>query len=236
MAYNISEDLRSTGNVSDLSNWASNYKEGHITTNHDMSMANLANPDDCIIVAGPPRLRNNDAGDFPVVGVVNGIQYTESSQIAPMKAIGSRRHIFSKSNLPVQGSISHLVLFGKNMFRALYQAININNEMTQHPNTKLLGKREEPDSLWLHNLEEDLFRIPFGLGIIFSLPKLMASTTYGEQYLGGEYIECCVLQSKTTSIQTGQTMVMEQVQFMADRVIPWNAFGSVPGVGTPVAA
>ena len=224
MSYNIYSDTN-VQPTTDISQWISQYKEANIEAAHIESMATLGTPDECLIVAGPPRLSEGVNKDFPIVGMINGLQYTESSQVQPLKAIGSRRHIFSKTNLPIQGSIQRLVFVGRNLFRALYGEIELDTELgLRAQNAKVAGNKSHgKNAAWLHNLEEDIFRVPFGLGLIYSCPGAV-SKNGGYRFLGGEYLECCVLQSRTTSIQSGQTMIMEQVQFMADRVVPWEAY------------
>lgn len=226
MAYNIYNPTSDGGQtqITTIDNWAGAYKNANLESAHIESMATLGTPDECLIVAGPPRLV--DAGtELPVVGMVNGLQYTESSQVQPLKAIGSRRHIFSKTNLPIQGSIQRLVFVGRNLFRALYGEIELDTTLgLQSQNAQVAGRKSHGvNTAWLHNLEEDIFRVPFGLGLIYSCPGAIAKNG-GYQFIGGEYLECCVLQSRTTSIQSGQTMIMEQVQFMADRVVPWETY------------
>ena len=217
----------------DVTQWVENYKEQNLESSHDQSMATLGTPDECLIVAGPSRLSTDTQKGYPVIGMANMVQYTESSQIQPMKAIGSRRHVFSKSNLPIQGSIGRLVIAGRNLFRALYQGTEIGTSLglnARNAKISALGwENTDETTPWLHNLEEDLFRVPFGLGFVYSCPGALANKGVTETaYIGGEYLECCVLQSRTVSVQTGQTIIMEQVQFMADRALPWVAFKGKP--------
>ena len=96
--------------VSDISGWVSAYKEAFVEHQHDLSQLTLVLPDDCLIVVGPPRLAHA-SGDsaFHPVGFINNLQYTETRQVQPLKALGSRRHIFSATNAPVQGSIARML-------------------------------------------------------------------------------------------------------------------------------
>lgn len=75
--------------------------------------------------------------------------------------------------------------------------------------------------MWYNNLEEDIFRIPIGLGVIYSSPANRIDSGEGT-IIGAEYIESCVLTNKQSAIQAGQAMVMENVSFIADRVLPWT--------------
>ena len=79
---------------------------------------------------------------------------------------------------------------------------------------------------WFSNIEEDLFRVPFGMGVIYNSPSSLASSNSKFDAGKGvaEYIEGCVLLNRTMSLQSGQAMVMEQVTFMADRVVGWSSW------------
>lgn len=212
----------------DIDTWSDSFKNQQMEMSHDQSMLNLVTPDECLIVVGPPRLHMaGDTGgstDFYVVGFVSGFTYSETSQVQPLKAIGSRRHIFARTNQPVQGNIQRMMFFGNNMYRALY-SLTKSGQIESHPNSKYYDSGSENNSTWYANLEEDLFRIPFGMGIVYQSPS---SNTHESSSVaaGAEYIECMTLANRNVSFQSGQATVMEQVQFLADRVIPWTSFAS----------
>jgi len=229
--------------TTDLSQWATQYKEQSIEMHHSRAMFDLVSPDDSILVAGPARLSlasnyiTKGAGQgetdeglsgipalFYVIGVCQSIQIQDGSQIQPLKALGSRRHLFTKTNIPATASLSRMMFYGPNLARALYKNVTAPIVTT---NDKYYQGGNYKDSNFLTNLEEDLYRIPFGLGIIYHTPQtasLANDITYKGIAAGAEYLECCYLQSRSVSIQTGQTTVMEQVQIVADRLVPWDAY------------
>lgn len=172
-----------------------------------------------MVVLGAPRLKNVATGDLYPVGFLNTIQYTENRQVQPLKTIGSRRHIFAATNSPVQGSIGRMLFLGENLYRALHAYAEIPSLLAKD-NTYAIGG---DDAAWFTNAEEDLFRIPFGMGIIYNSPASLA----GKKHAAAEYFECCTLVNKNVSIQSGQSMIMEQVSFMADRVVAWKAYKSI---------
>lgn len=220
MGYNIIKNP--TTPVADINDWFSKYKDNHLEFSHDQSMMTLATPDESVLVVGPPRLSTKGDTDFHIVGLVNSLQYSETSQVQPMKAIGSRRHIMSKTNGPVQGSIGRLMALGPNLLRALYSVTDV-AQLGQTVNARFSAQNKESDA-WFANLEEDIFRIPFGLGIIYTAPVTQAAE--GKQVVGADYLEVCTLQNKSSALQSGQTFIMEQVTFLADRVVPFNAYRS----------
>ena len=215
--------------VDDIEQWSSQYKETNMEMFSDRGLMDLINPDDSILVAGPPRLTQASDKDesFFIVGVCQNINLQEQSQVQPLKALGSRRHIFAKTNSPVSVSIQRLFFLGNNMYRVLYQKIKkevLDPEPgEQSANDKLIVGKDDnyTDTYMLANIEEDLFRIPFGLGLIYNTTS--TSRKKGS-HLAAEYVECCVLQSRAVSIQTGQAIIMENVQIMADRVIPFQSY------------
>jgi len=222
MSYDISDGKPTP--VTSIETWLSQYKEQNLNMSHDQGMMALASPDDSLLVVGPPRLADgDDGGNFHVVGLINSFMYSEVSQIQPFKPIGSRRFIFSKTNGPVQGSITRMMVLGSNLYRALYAVTDLAPIGGAVSKNKFVQGNLGADSSWFTNLEEDLFRIPIGLGIIYMAPANgIRQGTY--KAIGAEYIEACVLQSRQASTQSGQTTIFEQVQFMADRIVPWNAY------------
>lgn len=221
-SYNISTDSPIEPSRTDISSWIDSYKESFIEHSHDQSPHTLVVPDECLLVVGAPRLSESE-DNFYIVGLVNGFNYSETAQVQPFKAIGSRRHIFSRTNQPVQGNIQRMMVLGNNLVRALYAVTNPSTNVQNHPNTKFDINDEQMDAQWFMNLEEDLFRYPFGLGIIYNSPG--SRSNQDSSSAGAEYLEICHIVSRQVQLQSGQTMVMENVQFMADRVVPWDSYG-----------
>lgn len=216
--------------VGDNKSWYEQYKEAFVEHYHDVSQLTLVHPDDCLIVAGPPRLSQaSGEDDMHPIGFINQLQYSETRNVQPMKAIGSRRHVFSATNAPVQGSIGRMMILGRNILNSLYTKATFGEGINSR-NTKFrIG--EGDDASWWTNIEEDVFRVPFGLGVIYNSPASMSSQ--GSYSAGADYIEVCTLTSRQSAVQSGQTMIMEQVGFMADRVVPWTAYGSIPTGNLP---
>lgn len=225
--YNISSDPANINpSRDDVTQWIEQYKESFIEHHHDQSPHTLVVPDECLLVVGPPRL-SMEGDDFYIVGLVNGFSYNETSQVQPFKALGSRRHIFSRTNQPVQGNIQRMMVLGNNLIRALYSVTDPASNVAEHPNTKFSKNQDSSpmDNQWFTNLEEDLYRYPFGLGIIYNSPG--SRSNEGKESAGAEFLEICHIVSRQVQLQSGQTMVMENVQFMADRVVPWPAYGEM---------
>lgn len=218
MAYNVITDPVTP--VTDIASWIESYKESHIEHSHDQAALTMVSPDESFIVVGPPRLQGDGVDNFHLVGLVNGFQFTNQAQVQPIKAIGSRRHLFSRSNAPVSGTFNSMLIYGNNMLRALY-ALTESGAVGSHKNSKFAHGDTETAS-WYTNLEEDIFRFPIGIGIIYGAP--ITAQAGGTNAVGAEYIEVCQIQARSVGITPGQPTVIENVQFIADRVIPWTAY------------
>lgn len=232
---------------SGIEGWIQNYKEVFLEHPHDTSQLTLILPDDCLVVAGPTRLRHTgykaktdytgtsslgtdiassaeNLPDFHIIGFANNVTHTETRQVQPLKALGSRRHIFSATNTPVQIQMTRFMILGINTLRSLYGSALFGKDIYDR-NSQYANISGSDDASWFNNVEEDIFRVPIGIGIIYNSPATLAGSM--QRIAGAEYFEACTLVSKNTSIQSGQTMVMEQVSLLADRAVPWRC-----GAGT----
>ena len=224
MSFSPIDKIESTAPVRDESSWVDQYKEAFVEHQHDTSQLTLILPDDCLVVVGPPRLSHaSSENSFYPVGFLNSINISETRNVQPMKAIGSRRHIFAATNAPVQGSIGRLLFLGRNMLNALYANADFGPGITDR-NSKYNGSAISDDGIWNDNLEEDIFRVPFGMGIVYNAPATLAD---GSVVAGAQYLEVCTLLNRNTAIQSGQAMIMEQVSFMADRLVPWTSYDTL---------
>ena len=220
--------------ASNPTSWIKNYKEQFVEHYHDTSQLTFIHPDDCLIVAGPPRLSMATGSDsFNTIGFINTLQYTETRNVQPLKTIGSRRHVFSSTNSPVQIAISRMMIVGNNLLKSLYANATFGAGITS-TNSKYDIKAGSKAGTWWTNVEEDVFRVPFGLGVIWEAPATLAhANNGGTSHAAAEYFEVCTIMNRSQAIQSGQSVLMENVNLMADRVVPWTDYGSAPATATP---
>lgn len=228
--YPIDDIENYSNSIVSKNSWIDDYKEAFLEHPHDDSQLTLVLPDDCLVVSGPARLYHtaggtkqqkdysNAADKFHIIGFANQISIAETRNVQPLKAIGSRRHIFAATNSPVQISIGRLMILGLNTTRSLYGAACFGDDITKR-NSKYSNVTSDPNlASWFSNLEEDVFRVPIGIGFIYNSPATVAGRT---KSAGAEYFEVCTIVNKQQALQAGQAFVMEQVQLMADRCVAW---------------
>ena len=200
-----------------IDDWVGTYKNAYIQKMHDATQMDVVLPDDCLILAGPPRLSGSSTEVTPI-GFVTSFSMQEQRQVQPMKAIGSYRHVFTATNSPVTLSFERLLIDGPNLMRSLY------GEWTRS-NTTEFKNEAFVESDWFMNLEDDIYRIPFGLGLVYYNPRTLSGADNSGNTMtspGADYFEGCVVQSCSMSIQQGQTAIMENVQVLCDRRVPFT--------------
>jgi hypothetical protein len=114
-------------------------------------------------------------------------------------------------------AITRLVCHGRNLLRALMtNAVQAGLDPTQ------LDDRASADNVsadsggnFFANLDSELFRVPVGLACFF-LDKV-------HHHLGAFYLELCQIQSWALGFGAGQSMILENVNLLFDRLYPIDA-------------
>jgi len=200
------------------------FQQTYIERLMDHSALSSAHPDDTLILAGPPRYTTKDAGQFFVnkllpIGMVQQMQVTQQKPTTPMQAIGSGRAFYVSGKAQGSASIARLFVNGRNLLRALYtNAVTSGIDVSKFDDPAAFRK---PKSKFFCNLDSELFLIPFGMAMIFR------DKIHNE--IGAFYLELCQINSWAIAVGAGQTMIMENVNLMFDRLLPIDT----EGLGAP---
>ena len=202
-----------------IQNW--NPQDSCIERLMDNAAYTSAHPDDTLVLVGPAR--QSDASDYSKltpVGMLQQMQVSQQRAVQPVQAIGSGRNYFLSSKASVNFSIGRLFAKGPNLHRALYKNIISDANITGFNPHEPAVAAGAPDGVF--NLDSELFLIPFGLVLAFR------DKSGGN--LGSFYIESCMIGSYSIGIGAGQNVVMENVNGVADRVIPINLTSTLSGI------
>jgi hypothetical protein len=185
------------GVTKNLGTW--NFQNNHVERLLDNSTYDAANPDDTLILAGPARkgvvqVDRRSSRSLMALGMFQSISFQSAAQIQPAMAIGSGRSFFLRGKSQTNWNISRVMMNGRNLLRALYH-----------------GAVEAG----IINLDSELFYIPFGLAVIIR--------TKSHTLVAGIYIELCLIGSYSNQITAGQPMLMENINGVADRILPFQA-------------
>lgn len=215
------------GVTKNLGTW--NFQNNHVERLLDNSTYDAANPDDTLILAGPARkgvvqVDRRSSRSLMALGMFQTISFQSAAQIQPAMAIGSGRSFFLRGKSQTNWNISRVMMNGRNLLRALYHgAVEAGIAVDKFDDPA--APAGSPTSQFFINLDSELFYIPFGLGIIVR--------TKSHTLVAGLYIELCLIGSYSNQITAGQPLMMENINGVADRILPFQAPDAMnaPAVG-----
>jgi len=205
--------------VQSISNW--NPQSACIERVMDNAAYTSGHPDDTLVLVGPARWATvgevvsglpSSADKLLPIGMLQQIQVSQQRGVQPVQAIGSGRNYFMAGKPSVNFSIGRLFAKGPNLYRALYKNIFPEDDSLKFNPQEPTHADGYSDGVF--NLDSELFLVPFGIAIAFR------DKSGGN--LGSFYIESCMISSYQLGIASGNNIIMENVNGMADRVLPIN--------------
>lgn len=177
-----------------------------------------AHPDDTLVLAGPPRkIDSNEEAtsgwqSLLAIGMIQGFQFNSQKPTQPMQAIGSGRSYFVSGKSQTTWRIGRLFCNGRNLLRVLYHNAVAGGVPVQDFDDPPVA--QDSSDMYYINLDSELYYVPFGIGAIFK-DKI-------SNLIGAVYLELCMIQSYGVGFNAGQAMIMEDVNGMCDRVLPFR--------------
>lgn len=206
---NTPSDVR---NTTSHSNW--NMQGNYVERIMENAAYTSAHPDDTLVLAGPPRQSQASATNLYPIGMMQAFQASQNKQVIPMQTIGSGRSFFITGKASTTFTVGRLFVKGKNLLRALTNNILDSEQGGIDPTSfdeKIIAGTSND---YVANLDSELFMVPFGLAVLFR--------DKAHNDLGGFYMELCMLSSFAVGVNSGQNMIMENVQGLCDRVLPYS--------------
>lgn len=204
-----------------IDNWS--VQDGCVERLTDNIAYTAANPDDALVLVGPPRYSSStyDPSKLYPVGLLQQFQFSQGRGVQPMQTIGSGRAYFTAGKSTVQWSCGRLFAKGPNLLKALMQ-----NAKDSGVELDKFGERPISNgaSNFAVNLDSELFLIPFGMQVIFR--------DKSNNNLGGVYLELCMIQSYNLGLAAGQNVMMENVSGMCDRLFSVDVADTPSGYPT----
>lgn len=196
-----------------LTTWK--FQDHYVERVMDNAAYTAAHPDDTLIMAGPPRTPDpgeNKALDDKLlaIGHLQQVQFTQQKPTQPVMAIGSGRTFFVSGKAQGQCTLGRLFVNGRNMLRILNHNMRASNVNVGNFDDK--PARSSAAQYYI-NLDSELYLVPFGLGALFR-DKV-------HHMLGGFYSELSMITTYAIGLTAGQNMVMEQVNVVFDRLVPF---------------
>lgn len=166
-----------------------------------------------VIAAGPASL---DTPDFDwsllkPIGVVQNVGIAQSRQLQQLFEIGSRESYFIPGKTFVNANFSRVLVHGPNLLRSFYHWYATKDVIDISAGGDRPGE-PYPNAYFYINLASEMFSRPIGL-------LLYMQDTEKQDY-SASYLENCFIQSHQMSISAQQTLIMENVQLRASKVVP----------------
>lgn len=217
------------GVVKKLSEWK--FQDSHVERNMDASAMRAAHPDDTLVLAGSPRVREANTGitanaaDTTVpllpIGMLQQISFQQGKPTQPLMAIGGGRAFFTSGKAQTSWSAARLYVNGRNFLRVLYHsAVAAGMDVTKFDDRAAAADKgptantDAAQPKYFVNLDSELFYMPFGMACIFR--------NKNHDICGSFYAEMCMINSWGTAINAGQSQIMESVSGVADRLLPYK--------------
>jgi hypothetical protein len=155
------------------------------------------------------------------IGMVQALNFSQSKPTQPMMAIGSGRSFFTSGKAQTQWQCGRLFVNGRNLLRVLYQnAVHHQLNVAQFDDPAALSAT----SKFFTNLDSELYYMPFGMAVLFRNKV--------HDWVGAFYAEMCMINSYSIGVNAGQSVIMENVSGVCDRLLPLSLVNvsGTPGV------
>jgi len=219
--------------MSRLSAW--DFKNDH--TQMDDNLYNgFVSGESVVIVAGPRQLSSTVDADtisnLRPIGVVESATVAQNKQIQQIFEIGSRKSFLIPGRTQVNVGLSRILFSGDSLLSALHE-YNENNftdatgnsggldnvhKLEDSPGYKTRDQNNDGTDAsgqkYFLNLASSFFNHPMGLGFLFN--------DSDNQQMAFVYLQDCMVRSHQMSIGANQTILMENVNIMADSVLPFD--------------
>ena len=201
-----------------IDNWS--VQDGCVERLTDNIAYTSANPDDALVLVGPPRYGSDSYSPSQLypIGLLQQFQFSQGRGVQPMQTIGSGRAYFTAGKSTVQWSCGRLFAKGPNLLKALSANAKRAGVDRNRFGERTIAPNSEDSAV---NLDSELFLIPFGMQVIFR--------DKSNNSLGAVYLEMCMIQSYNLGLAAGQNVIMENVSGMCDRLFAVNE-GATQGV------
>lgn len=210
------------GVTQNLTKWI--FQKEYVERVMDNAAYSTAHPDDTLILAGPARRASvvdsasGGLSSLLAIGMLQTFTVSQTKPTQPLMAVGSGRSFFVSGKASTQWNMARLFMNGRSLLRVLcHNAFAAGLDPSMFDDEASLRST----SKLVINLDSELYLIPMGLGMMFR-DKVHSN-------IGSMYIELSMITSWALAITAGQSMIMENVTGVADRVLPWGPASATGG-------
>lgn len=194
------------------------FKEAHVEPDVLNDNENFVSSESIIICAGPSFVDENTdlAGQLYPIGILESAAVVQNKQIQQLFEIGSRKPYMIPGRTRVQIGLSRVIFNGDSLLAAMYYGKFGGTLPERKASEDSPGHASDypatGEGHFYLNLASSFFNKPFGLALIIHDSE--------DDQTAMILLQNCMVQSHQMNIGANQTIVMENVNIIADSVQP----------------
>lgn len=194
------------------------FKEAHVEPDVLNDNENFVSSESIVICAGPSYIDEGTdlAGQLYPIGILESAAVVQNKQIQQLFEVGSRKPYMIPGRTRVQVGLSRVIFNGDSLLAAMYYGKYSGTLPEQQASEDSPGHASDyPDTGEGHfylNLASSFFNKPFGLALIVHDSE--------DDQTAMILIQNCMVQSHQMNVGANQTIVMENVNIIADSIQP----------------
>ncbi len=184
----------------------------------DFSQLSAA-PDCTAIYAGPPRFASIGVSGVQLmpIGLVQSISLASGVANQRLFEIGSNRSFFTRGKAAPSITLSKLLADQKNLISALMT--HARKDMVRNYGGNSDPGAQGEDSTIMLNLDSEFTNVPFGVMLVLKTKGGKDTQSRGKT-LAAIYLELCVMDGYSFSMDAAAPAIQEGVAIQFDRVVP----------------
>jgi hypothetical protein len=195
------------------------FKESHVEPDVLNNNENFVSSESIVICAAPAFVDETTVlatSLFPI-GILESAAVVQNKQIQQLFEIGSRKPYMIPGRTRVQIGLSRVIFNGDSLLAAMYygaeeDAVTSDQDASEDSPGHLHIAETTADGSFYLNLASSFFNKPFGLALIIHDSE--------DDQTAMILIQNCMVQSHQMNIGANQTIVMENVNIIADSIQP----------------
>jgi hypothetical protein len=203
------------------------FKEAHVEPDVLDKNENFVSSESIVICAGPSNIDANVdlAGSLYPIGILESAAVVQNKQIQQLFEIGSRKPYMIPGRTRVQIGLSRVIFNGDSLLAAMYYGVGsaapgeipvpgvlTSQDASADSPGHDSGYPTTGEGNFYLNLASSFFNKPFGLALIVHDSE--------DDQTAMILIQNCMVQSHQMNIGANQTIVMENVNIIADSIQP----------------
>ena len=198
------------------------FKEKHVQPDNLVGNKNFVSSESIVICAAPSSVDDDQdlAGSLYPIGILESAAIVQNKQIQQLFEIGSRKPYMVPGRTRVQVGLSRVIFNGDSLMAAMYRGKHQGVLPSQGAGADAPGHDTDVDAVpgavgegsFYLNLASSFFNNTFGLALIIHDSE--------DEQTAMVLLENCMVQSHQMNIGANQTIVMENINIIADAVQP----------------